>query len=155
RERYQRGRRDAVSDLLQINPEFINERWVKEALVQMFEQGWPKRRAGRPAGHSDETRFIGLMIAAYVHYVHASSGGSREKVFNELAKRNFENLDYSSIRRLYYQTRNEPRLRPLFFERLEERATRRVESQESCIDVEKEIALLRREGESTADVPVT
>jgi hypothetical protein len=156
RARFERGRRGAVVELLNVNREFIGEGWVKEAIVSLFESGWPKRPAGRPEGQSEETRHLGLMIAAYVDHLTGTTGKSKDSVFQELAARNFECLSVESIKRHYYRIQDEPRLRPLLFRRLDQRTVHRVGDPETCFDVAREIeAVKRREGDSFSSDDVT
>ncbi len=50
RERLRRRDRSAIPELLDLNPEFISVRWVREELLRLLEGGLPLRKLGRPWG---------------------------------------------------------------------------------------------------------
>ena len=55
--RVERGESWAVTELLDANPAFIADRWVRQTLGEMVEQRRPLRRRGRPRASISSTRW--------------------------------------------------------------------------------------------------
>jgi hypothetical protein len=113
RERLRRGDRYALIELLDDNPAFIEVQWVREALFRLLEGGLPLRRRGRIRGkHVRSPHIIRALVELLV--------ARRDDVRNhEEAFRYLEDKGMASkhtIRRLYYQGRQDSRFRPVQFE---------------------------------------
>jgi len=116
--RFLSGDHDAWRRLLDVNPEFIREPWVIDALVHFYRAGrLLERRRGRPRGASPDTRSRGLIIVALVEALARKDGSSRENVLRSLADREIVGLclSYERLKHLYYEMRNDRRLQPLLF----------------------------------------
>lgn len=116
RTRFLAGDVKAVRELVDRDPEFMREPWVREAVIRLMEQGrFEARDRGRPKKRSSEVLGIGLALVAFVDQQIRETGRSRDAILRELARAGFASLGYEGIRALYRRTKNDDRLQPLVF----------------------------------------
>lgn len=115
--RFLGGERLAIARLLDVSPGFISEPWVRWAierdptLIPAMQSG-----GGRPVGRSQGAIAMGLAIAARADELHARTGLSYERIFQELAN-GANGLGAERIKHIYYETKSDRRLRPFLFVR--------------------------------------
>lgn len=128
RQRFLSGETHALDELLAMTPEFHREGWVQEALIERAHSGKGRKKAGgRPRGRTAGSVQIGLTLVHLIDHLAEKNGWARDTAFRDLAERGFENLDYDRIKQLYYQTREDSRLKTLIIPNL---ALRRIEKSE-------------------------
>lgn len=118
RQRFLAGDREAWRHLLDVNPEFIREPWVADALISAYRAGRLfERKRGRPRGPSHDTWFRGLIIVALVEALARKDRKSREAVLQDLSDGQVAGLylSYQRLKNVYYEMRSDPRLRSLLF----------------------------------------
>lgn len=112
RERLRRGDRYALTEVLDDNPAFIEVEWVREALLRLLEGGLPLRRRGRIRGkHFRSPHIIRALVECLVT---RGDVPSSEEAFCYLEDKGFASKH--TIRRLFYQGRQDSRFRPVQFE---------------------------------------
>ncbi len=111
-ERVAAGRAGAVLDLLDINPEFIQHAWVREAYVRLSEQGLLRRRRGRPIGRD---KVCPMVVAGLVGQLIATGRVKNlEQAFGKLEELGL--MTYAAAKDSFYRGRREPRFRPIYLE---------------------------------------
>lgn len=114
----------ALTELLDANPAFIADGWVRRTLGQFIEQRVPLRRRGRIRG---KYQFHPLIVVGLVEYLLNKGGaGSIDQAFHRLEELRI--LAYDAAKELYYRTRQEDRFRPIVLEFPE--LARRVSAEE-------------------------
>jgi hypothetical protein len=122
--RVKRGESWALTELLDANPAFIADGWVRQTLGQFIEQGVPLRRRGRIRG---KYQFHPLIVVGLVEYLlNKGVVGSIDQAFLRLEKLRI--LAYDAAKELFYRTRREDRFRPIVLEFPE--LARRVSAEE-------------------------
>jgi hypothetical protein len=122
--RVNRGESWALTELLDANPAFIADGWVRHTLGQFIEQGIPLRRRGRIRG---KYQFHPLIVVGLVEYLlNKGVAGSIDQAFHRLEELRI--LAYDAAKELYYRTRREDRFRPIVLELPE--LARRVSAEE-------------------------
>jgi len=110
--RVERGESWAVTELLDANPAFMADPWVRHTLGEMVEQRRPLRRRGRVTG---KYQFHPLVVVGLVEYFLENEGvGSIDRAFHRLE--GLKILAYDAAKELYYRTRQEDRFRPILME---------------------------------------
>lgn len=107
RRRVERGDRHALGELLDLNPQFILVEWVAERVARYAETERSVRRPGRPRGSYRRSPLY--VIGLVEHLVRSKRAGNAEQAFHWLAER--ECLSYERVKALYYQGRNDSRVR--------------------------------------------
>jgi len=126
RARVERGESWAVTELLDANPAFIADPWVRHTLGEMVEQRRPLRRRGRIRG---KYQFHPLVVVGLVEYfLEHGAVKSIEQVFHRLEE--LKILAYDAAKELYYRTRREDRFRPILMEFPE--LSRRLSAEETA-----------------------
>ena len=114
----------ALTELLDANPAFIADGWVRQTLGQFIEQGVPLRRRGRIRG---KHQFHPLVVVALVEYLlEKGAAKSVDQAFHHLE--DLRILAYDAAKELYYRTRREDRFKPIVLEFPE--LARRVSAEE-------------------------
>ncbi|MEX2223217.1 MAG: hypothetical protein WEG40_15600 [Candidatus Rokuibacteriota bacterium] len=118
------GDRWALTELLDANPAFIADSWVRYTLGRFIEQGVPLRRRGRIRG---KYHFHPLIVVGLVEYLLKKGVvPSVDQAFHRLEELRI--LAYDAAKELYYRTRREDRFRPIVLEFPE--LARRVSAEE-------------------------
>ena len=124
RARLSRGERWALTELLDANPAFIADGWVRRTFGQFIEQGVPLRRRGRVRG---KYHFHPLVVVGLEEYLlEKGVVKSIDRAFRHLEE--LRVLAYDAAKELFYRTRQEDRFKPILL-RFPELA-RRVSAQE-------------------------
>src|SRR5215831_19811572 len=124
RARVNRGERWALTELLDANPAFIADIWVRRTLGQFIEQGVPLRRRGRVRG---KYHFHPLVVVGLVEYLlEKGVAKSIDQAFRRLEELRI--LAYDAAKELFYRTRREDRFKPILVEFPE--LARRVSAEE-------------------------
>jgi hypothetical protein len=112
RERVRRGERAAIWELLEINPAFIANAWVREQTTRFLEGGLSTGRRGRRPG---TFKVHPLVIVGLVQQL-IESGRARnpERAFVELDE--FGLVSYDSAKDAYYRALRDSRYRPVLVE---------------------------------------
>ena len=122
--RVNRGESWALTELLDANPAFIADGWVRRTLGQLIEQGASLRRRGRIRG---KYQFHPLIVVALVEYLlEKGATKSIDQAFRHLE--DLRILAYDAAKELYYRTRQEDRFKPIVLEFPE--LARRVSAEE-------------------------
>jgi len=122
--RVNRGESRVLIELLDANPAFIADGWVRETLGQFIERGIPLRRRGRVRG---KYHFHPLIVVGLVEYLlETGAVKSIDTAFHRLEE--LKILAYDGAKELFYRTRREDRFRPILLEFPE--LARRVSAQE-------------------------
>jgi hypothetical protein len=112
RERLRRGDRSAIPELLDLNPEFISVRWVREELFQLVEGGCPLRKRGRPWGRY---KMHPLFVVGLVeHLMVTKRAKNPEQAFGRLEELGV--LSYESAKECFYRAQREKRFEPVLME---------------------------------------
>jgi hypothetical protein len=102
----------ALIELLDANPAFIADRWVRETLLDLIRRKLLARRRGRIEG---KRRFHPLVVVGLVeHLIACGQAATPEKAFVELD--NLGVLKYETAKDLYYRGRQQDRFRPILLE---------------------------------------
>ena len=122
--RVARGEGWALTELLDANPAFIADDWVRHTLGQFIQQGMPLRRRGRIRG---KYQFHPLIVVGLVEYLLKTGvAGSIDQAFHRLEELRI--LAYDAAKELYYRTLREDRFKPIVLEFPE--LARRVSAEE-------------------------
>jgi len=106
------GENRALTELLNANPAFIADRWVRETLGQLIENGVPLRRRGRIRG---KHHFHPLIVVGLVEYLlDKKAVKSINQAFRRLDE--LKILAFHAAKELYYRTRREERFRPILLQ---------------------------------------
>lgn len=111
-ERVAAGRAGAILDLLDINPEFIQNAWVREAYVRLSEQGLLRRRRGRPIGRDKVCPMV--VVGLVGHLIATGRVKNREQAFGRLEELGL--MTYVAAKDSFYRGWREPRFRPIYLE---------------------------------------
>jgi len=118
------GERWALTELLDANPAFIADAWVRRTFGQFVEQGVPLRRRGRVRG---KYHFHPLVVVGLVEYLlEKAAAKSIDQAFRRLEELRI--LAYDAAKELYYRTRREDRFKPILLKFPE--LARRVRAEE-------------------------
>ncbi len=107
RRRVDRGDRRALGELLDLNPAFISVEWVAEAVARYAETELSIRRTGRPRGTCRRSPLF--VVGLVEHLIRTKRAKNLEQVFHWFEEH--EVLSYGRVKTLYYQERNDPRVR--------------------------------------------
>lgn len=111
-ERRRRGDRSAIPELLDLNPEFISVRWVREELVRLLEGGLPLRKRGRPWGRYKRNP---LFVMGLVEHLMATKRAKNvEQAFGRLEELGV--LSYDSAKEGFYRGLREKRFEAVLME---------------------------------------
>ncbi len=112
RDRQRRGDRSAIPELLDLNPEFISVRWVREELVRLLEGRLPLRKRGRPWGRY---KMHPLFVVGLVEHLMATKRAKNpEQAFGRLEELGM--LSYDSAKECFYRGLREKRFEPILME---------------------------------------
>ena len=112
RRRVRRHEYHALIELLDANPAFIADRWVRETLLDLIRRKLLARRRGRIEG---KRRFHPLVVVGLVeHLIARRQAATPEKAF--VALDNLGVLKYETAKDLYYRGRRQDRFRPILLE---------------------------------------
>ncbi len=112
RERLRRGDRSAIPELLDLNPEFISVRWVREELLRLLEGGLPLRKRGRPWGRY---KMHPLFVVGLVeHLIATKRAKNPEQAFGRLEELGV--LSYDSAKECFYRALRENRSEAVLME---------------------------------------
>ena len=112
RQELRRGNRSAILDLLDLNPEFMCVRWVREELLRLLQGGLPLRKRGRPKGRY---KLHPLVVVGLVeHLITTGRAANREQAFGKLEE--LQVLSYECAKDAFYQVIGEKRFRPVLVE---------------------------------------
>ncbi len=111
-ERLRRGDRSAIPELLDLNPEFISVRWVREELVRLLEGGLPLRKRGRPWGRYKVHPLV--MVGLVEHLIVTRRAKNPEQAFGRLEELGM--LSYDSAKECFYRGLREKRFEPVLME---------------------------------------
>ena len=107
--RVNRGERWALMELLDANPAFIADGWVRRTLGQLVEHRVPLRRRGRVRG---KYYFHPLIVLGLVEYLLAKGEvKSIDRALHHLE--DLRILSHGAAKELYYRTRREDRFKPI------------------------------------------
>ncbi len=112
RARLRRGDRSAIPELLDLNPEFISVRWVREELVRLLEGGLPLRKQGRPWGRYK--RHPLFVMGLVEHLMATKRAKNPEQAFGRLEELGL--LSYESAKECFYRGLREKRFEPVLME---------------------------------------
>jgi hypothetical protein len=112
RNRWRQGDRTAISELLDLNPEFIVAAWVRDALEQLLEGGLPLRRKGRPHGRYAVNPLI--VVGLVQNLISTGRAPNREQAFARLEELGV--LTYESAKDSFYRALRERRFHPILIE---------------------------------------
>jgi len=102
----------ALIELLDANPAFIADRWVRETYVDLAKRRVLTRRRGRIEG---KRRFHPLVVAGLVeHLIATGQAATPERAFWFLHEQDV--LKYETARDLYYRGRRQDRFRSILLE---------------------------------------
>lgn len=125
--RVNRGERWALMELLDANPAFIADGWVRRTFGHFIEQGVPLRRRGRVRG---KYHFHPLVVVGLVEYLlEKGAAKSIDQAFRRLEELRI--LAYDAAKELYYRTRREDRFKPILLKFPE--LARRVSAEELAV----------------------
>src|SRR5262249_36320182 len=109
RARVARGEPWALTELLDANPVFIADPWVRDTLGQFVSARARLRRRGRIRG---KYRFHPLVVVGLVeHFLERQEVTSIDEAFHRLEE--LKILAYDAAKELYYRTRQQDRFRPV------------------------------------------
>jgi len=112
RHRVSVGQYHALIELLDANPEFIRDAWVRETYLALAKSNLLRRRRGRIEG---KRRFHPLIVVGLVHHLIANGTvATPEKAFYAL--HDLDLLKYDTAKDLYYRGRQQDRFRPILLE---------------------------------------
>lgn len=112
RHRLRSGDREAVLDLLDLNPEFICVPWVRDELLRSIEGGLPLRRRGRPRGRYKMHPLV--VVGLVEHLIGTGQVPNREQAFLKLYE--LRVIGYESARECYYRGLREKRFEAVLME---------------------------------------
>jgi hypothetical protein len=102
----------AISELLDLNPEFVAVPWVREALERLLEGGLSLRRKGRPHGRFAVNPLI--VVGLVQHLISTGRAPNREQAFARLEELGV--LTYESAKDSFYRALRERRFHPILIE---------------------------------------
>jgi hypothetical protein len=111
-ERVAAGRAGAILDLLDINPAFIQNAWVRETYVRLSEQGLLRRRRGRPIGRDKVCPMV--VVGLVGHLIATGRVKNREQALGRLEELGL--MTYVAAKDSFYRAWREPRFRPIYLE---------------------------------------
>src|SRR6266849_2953892 len=112
RRRVARREYHALIELLDANPAFIADAWVRATYLDLAKKKLLVRRRGRIEG---KRLFHPLIVAALVeHLIATGEVETTERAFVRLEE--LELLKYETAKDLYYRGRQQDRFRPIFLE---------------------------------------
>ena len=106
------GHPSAVLELLDINPEFIANAWVRETYLRLAEAGKLRRDRGRPIGRDKVNPMI--VVGLVGHLIATKRAENREQAFGKLEELGL--MTYASAKDSFYRGRREQRFKPIFLE---------------------------------------
>jgi hypothetical protein len=109
RDRVRRGDRTALLDLLDLNPAFIADRWVREEVGRLMEGGLLARRRGRPKGRCLRHPLAVMGLIQYL--IEMGHAANPEQAFGQCEALGI--LPYDTAKRCYYEARGDRRFRPI------------------------------------------
>ncbi len=112
RARLRRGDRSAIPELLDLNPEFISVRWVREELVRLVEGGLPLRKRGRPWGRYKMHPLV--VVGLVEHLIATKRVKNPEQAFGRLEEIGV--LSYESTKECFYRALREKRSEAVLME---------------------------------------
>lgn len=114
--RYEAGDGSAPRRLLEINPEFLREPWIRRWLADPAAlEASSRRGVGRPAGRAPRSEWNSMLLVAYVDALRVETGLSLNATFQKLGNEGRLQLSASRLRDLYYATRHANRGRSWLF----------------------------------------
>jgi len=112
RERLRRGDRSAIPELLDLNPEFIAVRWVREELFRLVEGALSLRKRGRPWGRYKRNPLF--VVGLVEHLIATKRAKNPEQAFGKLEELGV--LSYDSAKECFYRGLREKRFEPVLME---------------------------------------
>jgi len=110
--RFEHGDITAISEIIKINPFFLNENWVKGAVVSSIYNGKIKHIFKRGRRKHDNV-IDGMLLVSIVDALETPNR-KKENIFHELEDK--IGLSYDRIKQLYYETlKNDKRTKALCF----------------------------------------
>lgn len=116
--RHDSGDRSAIARLVQINPEFVSEPWVRKAFMELGERAVLSHEGpGRPWGRSSATDVRRLLLTGLIDAMHETTGRSHQSIFQSLADQGRLRIGFSRIRDIYYEEKKAGRRSACLFVR--------------------------------------
>ncbi len=106
------GHPSAVLELLDMNPEFIANAWVRETYLRLAEAGKLRRERGRPSGRYQVNPMI--VVGLVGHLIDTRRAKNPEQAFGKLEELGL--MTYASAKDSFYRGRREARFKPIFLE---------------------------------------
>ena len=109
RTRVEGGHSQALLELLEANPAFVADSWVRETLARLLKAGRLSRRRGRPR---DRRQFHPLVVVGLVeHLIGMGDAANPEQALHLLEE--IRVLNYGTAKDLYYRSVRQDRFRPI------------------------------------------
>jgi len=112
REQLRRGDRSAILELLDLNPEFLSVRWVREELFRLVEGGSLRRKRGRPWNRYRKHPLV--VIGLVEHLIATKRAKNLEQAFGKLEELGV--LSYESAKECFYRGLRDKRFQPILME---------------------------------------
>jgi len=106
------GRAEAILELLDINPEFIKDAWVRETYIRLAEEGRLRRAPGRPIGRDKVNPMV--VVGLVGHLIETKRAKNREQAFGVLEELGL--MTYAAAKDSFYRSRREARFKPIYLE---------------------------------------
>ena len=111
-ERVAAGHVAAILELLDINPEFIRDAWVRETYLRLSEEGRLRRRRGRPIGRDQVCPLV--IVGLVGHLVETKRVKNREQAFGRLEELGL--MTYAAAKDSFYRGRRERRFQAIYLD---------------------------------------
>ena len=111
-ERVATGRTAAILELLDINPEFIKNAWVRDTYIRLGDEGRLRRAPGRPMGRDKVNPMV--VVGLVGHLIEKQRAENPEQAFGVLEELGL--MTYAAAKDSFYRGRREPRFRPIYLE---------------------------------------
>jgi hypothetical protein len=111
-ERVAAGRTTAILELLDINPEFIKNAWVRDTCIRLGDEGRLRRAPGRPIGRDKVCPMV--VVGLVGHLIETRRTKNREQAFGVLEDLGL--MTYSAAKDSFYRGWREPRFKPIYLE---------------------------------------
>jgi len=108
--RVEAGNPSAILELLDINPEFMANLWVRETYLRLSEEGKLRRARGRPIGRDKVNPMV--VIGLVGHLIETKRAKNREQAFGKLEELGL--MTYAAAKDSFYRGRREQRFRSFF-----------------------------------------
>jgi hypothetical protein len=117
KDRYRRGDRKTLLELINMNPAFMLDPWVAEQYAKLHSSGWLSKGRGRQFG---TVALHPLMVRSLVDWmINAGEARNKEKAFRRMQERGF--CGYDTAKKRYYEVERNKYMRVIILKRNEAR----------------------------------